>query len=713
MKTITQLEAMFEECIANSATANEKSIRSRDFYDGNQLTAAEKATLADRKQPEVVVNLIKPKIDLMMGMERQQRTQPKAFPRNPEHDEGAANGATDALKYIAESNDFDQARSSVFENAIIEGRGACEVIVEVVKGDPQVKINYIPWDRFFIDPHSRRRDGMDAMYMGVVRWSDYDTLIAEYPDKAAELGSVNSEMNQNLDNKYSDRPLHMWADAARKRIQTVEIWWKDGGVIKRAVIVKGGFLEEEADSPYTDEYGDPIWPYEVCTAFIDREGKAYGVVPQFIDSQREYNSRRSKFLHILNTRQVMGERGAVDDINLARKELARTDGYVEVMPGMKFEVLNNLPLGEAHYQLLNQSRVEIDAVGANASMSGKAPQDMSGRALQARQQGGALELGLVFDERTRFTRYVFRKMWNLVKQFWTGPKWIRVTDDAKNIKFVGLNTPVSLGQMLMDAMQGAPFDPEIENDPRYAQAIQAFQQAVDSRNPGAMRQLMQHPIMQQQVKTKNNVGALDVDIIVSEEIENIDIQSEQFAKLVELANAARANPQGPQIPLEALVEASSLRHKDKILEKMAGDPAKKQQMDQQRQAAMQVEMDAKKAAVEREMAAARKDNAQAKVFEASIPISAATAMKELKSFETGQEITPEPSALEMAQQIHDSRLKHVETHAKAAKAMTEAALNMRELANPVAGDSGASQIVPPTMTGVSMASPAGTGVQED
>jgi len=116
---------------------------------------------------------IKPKVDFLLGMERQTRTDPKAFPRTPAH-EDAAEAATDSIRYVLDNNEFDYTRSDVFENMLVEGTGGAEVIVNVGKKGPEIVINQYPWDRLFWDPHSRRRDFSDAKYLGAVVWMDYE-----------------------------------------------------------------------------------------------------------------------------------------------------------------------------------------------------------------------------------------------------------------------------------------------------------------------------------------------------------------------------------------------------------------------------------------------------------------------------------------------------------------------------------------------------------
>ena len=193
---------------------------------------------------------------------------------------------------------------------------------------------------------------------------------------------------------------------------------------------------------------------------------------------------------------------------------------------------------------------------------------MSGRALQSRQEQGMNELGPVFDNFRQWQHDVYRKVWNRIRQFWTGEKWIRVTDDEKNVKFVGLNQPLTMGEQLLEEARksGQDVTPEME------------------------QQAKMDPAMQQVVGVKNNVGDLDVDIVIDDVPASASLQGEQFETLAKLAERAGNMP--PQM-FEALVEASSLRNKDKLIAKLKGEEQgkkspKESQLEQQLQEMQQL-----------------------------------------------------------------------------------------------------------------------------
>ena len=79
--------------------------RDRAYVDHSQWSKEELAELKTRGQPAIVVNKISDKLQLLCGMERKARTDPKAFARTPA-EEDRADAATQALRYIADDNSF-------------------------------------------------------------------------------------------------------------------------------------------------------------------------------------------------------------------------------------------------------------------------------------------------------------------------------------------------------------------------------------------------------------------------------------------------------------------------------------------------------------------------------------------------------------------------------------------------------------------------------
>lgn len=580
---LSLLVRRFEEAENMTREARELSERDRDYYDGKQLTAAERAALRKRGQPEVVINRIKPKVEFMRGFERRMRSDPKAFPRNPQ-DEGVANAATDALRFVADQNDFDETRSSVYENMIVEGYGAAEVtVVPSAAGDYDVTITRVPWDRIFYDPHSRLPDFSDAKYLGIVIWMDKAEALELYGDRAEAIENTMTGA-QGIDT-YGDRPgCGVWTDNRRTRVRVVQIHYQREGEWMVATYTRGGFLVDPQVSPYIDSEGRSACPLIMRSAYIDRENNRYGHVRDLIDIQDEVNKRRSKALHLINVRQSYGNKRAVPDAKKARIELSKPDGHLEINEaaifGQDFGILPTGDMAAAQFQMLQQSISEIELRGPNAAMSGKDPRSQSGRALQAQQQGGSIEIEPIIDDLRQWTRDIYEAVWLRVKQFWTAEKWVRVTDDERNIKWVGLNRPITV----QDRLEQMP--PEKQEE-FVMQAAQAFGIAPDDPS-----------LLEQQIGVDNDVSGLDVDIVIEEGPDLATLQSEQFEMLGNLAQA------GIRIPPKAIVQASSIRNKDQILDEMEKGqqlpPEVQQQMQELQQQTQQLQQALQQAAAQRE-----------------------------------------------------------------------------------------------------------------
>ena len=136
-----QLKAWFSDAEDSSYDSRALSERDRDYVDGNQLSSEEIAELTKRGQPVVVMNQIRRKINLMLGLELQRRTDPKGFAVQPS-DQGGADAMTDALRFVVDNTNFDPIRSQVFENMMVEGFAGAEVIHTVKRGKVEVAINF-------------------------------------------------------------------------------------------------------------------------------------------------------------------------------------------------------------------------------------------------------------------------------------------------------------------------------------------------------------------------------------------------------------------------------------------------------------------------------------------------------------------------------------------------------------------------------------------
>lgn len=551
---IETLVAWFEDAEEATDDARKAAERDRDYYDHKQLTSEEKAELNKRGQPDVVINRIHSKVDYLMGYEAANRTDPRAFPRTPQ-DEGASEAATDGLRFVEDSADLKSKFSNVWENMLIEGYGGVELTIEEgANGSRDIKAVGWDWDRLFYDPHSRKPDFSDARYLGGVLWMDVEDAKQRWPDKADEIERTMSERTMSV--TYEDRPSWQnWSTPGkRKRVRIVQMYHRENGQWMHCTFTKGGKLES-IPVPFVDQDGQSWCPLFLQSAYVNRKNERYGLVRQMISVQDEINKRRSKALHRLSMRQVRSERGAVDDVDLAKRELSKPDGWIETNPGFEFELLPQGDLLTAELNMLQEAKNEIELLGPNAAMLGKDDNAPSGRAILANQAGGQTEITVLLDRHRHLKRRVWEGAWNLIRQYKDQEWWVRVTDDEKNVKFVGFNRPITMLDELMTRAEQSGVPPD--------QAQAEIEQAA-AQNPMFAQQL------QQVIRVENQPSQMFMDITLEEVPDVANVSEEQFKALVQLAPAVTFPPQ-------VYLKASSLRNKKELIEELDGAKASPEQ----------------------------------------------------------------------------------------------------------------------------------------
>lgn len=587
-----RLVRQFEEAEQSSYSAHEVARRCENYNSGEQLSAEEQVELSRRGQPAIVINLIRKEVNWMRGYEIQQRVDPRAFPRSPNHDQDAE-VATDTLRYVADATKYDKIRSKVWSGLVVSGLAGVEVIHETKPPmrEPKIKINRYDWDRLFADPHSSEEDFSDARYKGAVVWSDMDVLKEQYPDKddviEASLGPA-----QTTTDAFEDKPYYtVWSDPKRRRCRVVMMYYLERGNWKWAKFTKGGILEE-GESPYMDENGESVCPLIIYSMYKDIDNCWHGVVKDYLDPQDEVNKRRSKLLHQMTSRQTWGPKGAVESVAAMKRELAKPDGHVEITKeaildaaeaGVSpFNIIANADHASGQFQLYQESKNNIEVMGANSALMGNASGN-SGRAILAEQQGGLVEIAPLYSRLLDFDNEVYSHIWMRVRQLWTAEKWVRVTDDDRATRFVGLNQPVTLRDALMN------YPPE---------EVQAFARRI-ALTPN-------DPRLDQVVGMANEVAKMDVDIVIDEVPDTVTLQGETFEQLINLATSFPGS-----VPPEILIEAApnlDRKVKERLLERME---AQQQQQSQVAQGQMKIQDQAAQAKTQRDNAAAQKDMATA------------------------------------------------------------------------------------------------------
>ena len=623
--TVEKLRTMFHDAQNASSSNRTEAELDRDYYDHKQYTDAEKATLNERKQPVVTENLIQRKINRLLGQEIVSRTDPKAWPRNIP-DEKAAEVATDTLRFIMDRAQFNKTVVKVAKNIAIEGFGGAELSCVTERNQKEIDINYIPWDRTFYDPRSAEPDFSDARYKGTLQWKDA-------PDAAALFNVPEDELTPGTglgeDTTYQDKPENFsWSDSKANRIMIVYIYYQVAGewwfcIFSNTKVLKAG------QSPYRYDNGKSMCPLQLTSVYVDRDNNRYGEVRGMRSLQDETNKRRSKLLHMLSVRQVKYVPGSLeDDVEVVRRELARPDGVVKVHDKDGLEIIPVTDMIAGQFNLLTDTRHSLDNVSVQHSLQGRGLDNQSGRAILAQQQGALSEIAFFLDAVRDFKQRVAHCAWSMAKQFFDGPRMIRITDDEEAPKYVQLNAPT--GQL---GPNGQP--------------------AVAAVDPATKQVLFQGAFSE-----------LDVDIVIDQAPDSAVIQQEQYQGLVDLAKS------GIPIPPDAIIEASSLRNKKAILDKMNGanDPEAQQKKQQEM------------------MLMVRKAVADIMETEANAQLKQAQAAKAMSEANAPQAGPEQPMPLEMEKtfaEIEGINAKSELTAAQAFKTWQEANMIPAEFAHQV------------------------------
>lgn len=548
--TLDYLKDCVDEFVDATVDARALSEKCRDYYDGKQWTEEQIAELKRRKQAPVVNNRIKVKHNGLLGIMALRKAEPKAYPRNEvDSDTGAAEAATDGLVYASDKTRLGSLWSSAADNYFCEGYCGVHITVEYLKnGNIEVLVEHIEWDRLFFDPFSRKPDFSDARGKGFKLWMDETDIIDMFGDDIDPDALAAPEYNK--DDIFDDKPSWFIRNGKRNRhlVATHYFMWK--GVWHYAIYTGSGFLVPPTVSPYLDEDGDPVCPLEFEHAYIDRDNNRYGELASFLDLQDEINHRRSKALFLLSQRQTFGNKGAVRDVKKAKRELAKANGHLEIGAGELNKDFGILPTGDmanGQMEMYNDAKIEMDAQSFNAQMAGERQMgDLSGVALKRLQTAGIIELNKLFENFSDLKLRVYKQMWWRIRQFWDKEKWVRVTDDEENLRWIGFNVPVTMEQFLNDTMN----DEEKPREMRLgasAQLIMLEQQSPD--------------VLQQLIEVKNRPAELDMDIILEESFDFINASEEQLDAILQFGAQN-------QFDIVDLLEISNIRHKDKLIERI-------------------------------------------------------------------------------------------------------------------------------------------------
>lgn len=425
--------------------------READFYDGNQLDQPTLQRMEALGVPPIVVNLIKPTVDTVIGLEAKTRTDPIVKSETKESAE-AAEALNQKLKEAVRMTRFNRATSDGFGSQVKCGVGWIEVGRESDPFKYRYRVKTVHRNEIWVDWRAREPDFSDARYLVRRKFYDADELVTFFPKHKRLINQSMAErpvwegedgIDETLARAWNiERTTSLlaeeWRDTERRRLALYEVWYKvfttawvldlpDGRVVElnrkdrmHLEVVLAGLIKprkvrthrirvayylgphqlEDVPTPYPHNR----FPYVAMVGYReDRSGAFYGLIRAMKSPQEEVNARRSKMLYNLSTRRVIVDDDAVKDHGQTAEEAARSDAYIVLESGRRnadgFKLDTDSGLNQQQYQLMLEAKGNVqEASGLFQEMMGRsAGSGQSGEAIKSLIEQGTQVLGEMMD----------------------------------------------------------------------------------------------------------------------------------------------------------------------------------------------------------------------------------------------------------------------------------------------------------------------------
>ena len=486
----------FREAIDHSRRWNDEAREDYDFVEGNQWSKSEIKRFEDSGRPAIVINRIRPLLNLLSGYQRVNRLDIDFVGRTPDDGE-IAQVRKGLTKYILDICDYDTNESAVFIDSAICGLGWFFVGYEINEDGTDGEAFVRREDPFgvFVDPESHKADFSDAKYICLAKWVDKEELKAVYPEHAESIDaqySVYDEYESEVAPRIDDlicykrelqkvRVVECWYKTREKQITvmlatgeeiapeelTPEIFMsgmvvgtneKNVSAVKVCVFFDRIILEE-MPSPY--QHGEfPLVPLPCYYYGIGGDEIPAGFVRDLKNPQREINKRRVQALHVLNTTGNGG--GFIEDGAMSEKQFAEFErkgnlpGHFQRVqvgtfsngsPKIVERQIGQFPAGLAQAEA--QATADLMAIsGINEALLGTdLPSSASGRAIELKQRQSATHLAVIFDNLRAAKRKIARLLWGkrghagIIPQFYTAEKSYRI-EGTNGQQFVTVNQQI-------------------------------------------------------------------------------------------------------------------------------------------------------------------------------------------------------------------------------------------------------------------------------
>ena len=505
------------------------------FYAGDQDTTEVKQLLADQKRPTTTFNVVKPKVDMLVGLAAQTRFQPSVMPVGQE-DEALAEIAKGALYHYSRKVKLVRKEVECFEHTTKSGRSLLYFYINNENPfKPEIKVKRLPGAEFILDPQSIEYDMSDARAIFIDKWMTEEDIKAHWPGvdtaQIKDRGAMDGypDFFNEEDDKY--RVVECWY---RKYVKVrwfinpltgkeegleIEDFKKFAKVLEEGIPQEDGSRSEPIPVPqyvdtqvrkvfymlFTDVFkieGGPSpyrWKGFPCVLFgaykNDNTNTWFSAITMMKDPQVALNTMRRQLSHLLQTLPkglLKHEVGAIMNMEEYEKRAADPSFHLEIAKGMFDKVdFVTQPAISPIYQQYDASMGQAikDTSGAQDDLMGiQQTSREPGITVQARQQTGLAVLYIIFDNFRESRLDAGRIMLSFIQQYVTSAEVIRIQGQAGQ-QMIQLNTQLNPQSPDFNDISVGEYDLEVEETVENATMRMAVAQTLTEfaqNNPGAI-----------------------------------------------------------------------------------------------------------------------------------------------------------------------------------------------------------------------------------
>ena len=464
------------------------------FYQGEQWDQADVSMLDAEGRPALTINTILPTINTVLGEQSTRRADIQFKPRRG-GDEEVAHTLNKLYMQIADNNKLDWVEQQVFSDGLImDGRGYFDVRMDFsdhVEGEIRITAKD-PLD-ILIDPDAKEYDPKTWNEIFETKWMTLDEIEEMYGAKKAEelqfiaengnsfgRDSVEYEETRYGDTESTDDYLGAAGydedeyrnvkalrviERQHKRVTRVQclvdpetgdqrpvpeawnerkakVFAKKYGLTLISKIQKKVRWTVTCDKVVLHDDWSPYAGFTIVPYFAYfRRGRPFGMVRNLLSPQEQLNKISSQELHIVNTTANSGwmvESGSLvgmtpDDLEEHGAETGLVIEYARgTNPPAKIPS-NSIPTGLD--RISQKAAANIQAIsGINESMLGTDSAEVSGIAIRAKQNRGAIMIQVPLDNLRKTRHYLAEKILELVQTFYTEQRVIQVTNESDPLK---------------------------------------------------------------------------------------------------------------------------------------------------------------------------------------------------------------------------------------------------------------------------------------